>query len=171
MKNPVLRYYTPMYDWLDEEKGIRVRTPTFIYEDTEVGNNFTTGHFVLIREHCKIGDDVSVGTHTEIGPGVVIGNRVRIHSNCFIPELTVIEDGAWIGPCVCICNDKYPGPSCKGEKKREGVTICNGATIGANATILPGVTIGPGAIVGAGSAVVDDVADGTTVAGSPAREI
>jgi acetyltransferase-like isoleucine patch superfamily enzyme len=163
------RHYTPSFQWLDEERGILVRAPTVIYNGCQIGDNFTTGHFVLIRENCCIGDNVSIGTHTEIGPGVVIGNSVRIHSNCFIPELTMIEDGAWIGPCVCICNDRYPGSRFK--KEREGVTIKELAVIGANATILPGVTIGSYAFVGAGAVVTRNVPDEAMVVGNPAREI
>jgi len=153
------------YNWL-------IRAPSRIYAGCNIGENFTTGHFVLIRENCKIGDNVSIGTHTEIGPGVIIGDNVRIHSNCFIPELTVIEDDAWIGPCVCICNDKYPGPRYEiREKKREGVTIKGLAVIGANVTILPGVAVGRGAVVGAGSIVTKNVPDGVVVCGNPAKEI
>ena len=43
------------------------------------------------------------------------------------------------------------------------------AFIGIRAVVMPGVTVGTGAIVGAGSVVTADVADGTVVAGNPAR--
>lgn len=145
-----------------------IRSRTTIYDGCNIGKHFMTGHSVLIRENCEIGDNVSIGTHTEIGPDVIIGNDVRIHSNCFIPELTVIEDGAWIGPCVCICNDRYPG-NCGSPKYLEGVTIQTKATIGANVTILPGVVVGYSSVVGAGSVVTKNVPHGITVYGNPAR--
>ncbi len=43
------------------------------------------------------------------------------------------------------------------------------AWIGAGATVLPRITIGHDAIVGAGAVVTEDVPDGTTVVGVPAR--
>ena len=52
----------------------------------------------MIRESNTIGDDVSIGTHSIVEHHVEIGDRVRVHSNAFIPEYSVIEEGAWIGP-------------------------------------------------------------------------
>ena len=95
----------------------------------------------------------------------MIGHDVRIHSRCFLPRHTVIGAGAWIGPNVIFCNDKYPNTN--GE--RVGVIVEPGAVIGAGAVILPGVTIGQGAFVGAGAVVTRDVAPGVTVVGNPAR--
>ena len=56
----------------------------------------------LAREQHQIADDVSIGTHSIIEHHVTLGRGVRIHSNAFIPEFTVIEDNAWIGPNVVI---------------------------------------------------------------------
>jgi acetyltransferase-like isoleucine patch superfamily enzyme len=125
---------------------------------------------VNIRELNEIGDDVSVGTLSVIEHHVTIGNNVRIHSQVFIPEYSVIEDGAWLGPNVVLTNAKYPAsPEAKANLK--GPLIMAKARIGANATILPGVTIGRNALVGAGSVVVKDVPEGAVVAGNPARVI
>ena len=157
---------------MNELKSVIVKFPSIVHENCDIGDGTTIYHFVLIRENCKIGNNVSIGTHSELGPSVVIGDNVRIHSNCFIPELTEIQNGAWLGPGVVVCNDKYPGPSGEGETKvRLGVTIMEKATIGANVTILPGVTIGYRAIVGAGSVVTKDVPDWAVVIGNPARSM
>jgi len=142
-----------------------VRSNTVIYATAKYGDNFTTGHFVLVREGCKIGDNVSVGSFTDIEDHVLIGDNVRIHSRCFIPAMTVIEANAWIGPGVIFCNDKYPNTT----GKRRGVIVKQKAVIGAGAVILDGVTIGNGAMVGAGSVVTKDVPEGATVVGNPAR--
>ena len=147
-----------------------LRSHTVIYAGNVIGNGFQTGNKVNIREWNRIGDNVSVGTLSVIEHHVEIGNNVRIHSQAFIPEFSVLEDDAWIGPNVVLTNAKYP--LSRGVKESlKGPRIKRGAKIGANATILPGVVIGENALVGAGAVVVKDVPDGVVVAGNPARII
>lgn len=147
-----------------------IRSHTVIYAGNTIGANFQTGHSVMIRELNEIGDDVSIGTHSIVEHHVKIGNRVRIHSNAFIPEYSVLEDGTWIGPNVVFTNALYPlSPDAKANLK--GPHLLSGAKIGANATLLPGVVIGRNALVGAGSVVVRDVPDGKVVVGNPAQVI
>ena len=99
-----------------------------------------------------------------------IGNNVRIHSQVFVPEYSVLEDNAWLGPNVVLTNAKYPfSPGAKENLK--GPIIREGAIIGANSTILPGVVIGQNALVGAGSVVTRDVPGNGVVVGNPARLI
>ena len=95
---------------------------------------------------------------------------MRIHTQAFIPEFSVLEEGCWIGPNVVLTNAKYPlSPGVKDQLA--GPVIRKGAKIGANATLLPGVVIGENALVGAGSVVVRDVPPGAVVVGNPARVI
>jgi acetyltransferase-like isoleucine patch superfamily enzyme len=141
-----------------------------IYAGNRIGRGFQTGHGVLVREENDIGDDVSVGSHSVVEHHVRIGAGARIHSNAFVPEFTVIEAGAWIGPNVVLTNALYP-LSRSAKANLRGPHLCEGAKIGANATILPGVTVGRNALVGAGSVVVRDVPDDAVVAGNPARVI
>jgi acetyltransferase-like isoleucine patch superfamily enzyme len=147
-----------------------IRSHTVIYAGNRIGRNFQTGNKVNIRESNIIGDNVSVGTLSVIEHHVTIGNNVRIHSQVFIPEYSVIENGAWLGPNVVLTNAKYPAsPGAKENLK--GPIIRTGAKIGANSTILPGIVIGENALVGAGSVVVHDVPAGAVVSGNPARII
>jgi len=150
--------------------GACIRSHTVIYAGNRIGKNFQTGHKANIRELNEIGDDVSVGTLSVIEHHVRIGNSVRIHSQVFIPEYSVLEDEAWLGPNVVLTNAKYP--QFRGVKENlRGPIIRKRAKIGANSTILPGVVIGENALVGAGSVVLHDVPDGAVVAGNPARII
>lgn len=150
--------------------GAHIRSHTVIYAGNRIGKNFQTGNKVNIRELNEIGNNVSIGTLSVIEHHVTIGNNVRIHSQVFIPEYSVLEEGAWLGPNVVLTNAKYPlSPGVKENLK--GPVIKKGAKIGANATILPGVVIGENALVGAGSVVVHDVPDGAVVVGNPARII
>ena len=145
-----------------------IRSHTVIYAGTRIGARFQTGHGVLIREDNQIGDDVSVGTGSVVEHHVIIGDRVRIHSKAFIPEFTVLEPDAWIGPNVVITNARYPRSPGVKENLR-GATIRRGAKIGANSTLLPGIVIGEDSLVGAGSVVTKDVPAGVVVVGNPAR--
>jgi acetyltransferase-like isoleucine patch superfamily enzyme len=150
--------------------GAVIRSHTVIYAGNVIGKNFQTGNKVNIRESNRIGDNVSVGTLSVIEHHVEIADNVRIHTQVFIPEFSVLEEGCWIGPNVVFTNAKYPVSS--GVKDQlVGPLIRKGAKIGANTTLLPGVVVGENALVGAGSVVAKDVAPGTVVVGNPARVI
>lgn len=147
-----------------------IRSHTVIYAGNVIGDDFQTGHGVLVREENYIGDNVSIGSHSVVEHHVRIGNDVRLHSNVFVPEFSILEDGCWLGPHVVITNARYPqAPNVK--EKLKGAHIKRGAKIGANATLLPGVVIGEDALVGAGAVVTQDVADGAVVVGNPAHVV
>jgi acetyltransferase-like isoleucine patch superfamily enzyme len=144
-----------------------IRQPTIRYlGENDKGSDwsdYSTGHFVLIRENCVIGDNVNIGSFTEISHSVIIEDNVRIHSHCFISEYTYISEGAWLGPRVTICNDRYPNRCDRNEKKIERVLIGKNVVIGANVTILPGVVIGSNSIIGAGTVLTKAVPSNTTI--------
>jgi acetyltransferase-like isoleucine patch superfamily enzyme len=150
--------------------GAVIRSHTVIYAGNVIGKNFQTGNKVNIRESNRIGNNVSVGTLSVIEHHVEIADNVRIHTQVFIPEFSVLEEGCWIGPNVVFTNAKYPlAPGVKDQLA--GPVIRKGAKIGANTTLLPGVVIGENALVGAGSVVAKDVPAGAVVVGNPARVI
>ncbi len=148
--------------------GAILRSHTVIYAGNTIGLNFQTGNKVNIRESNRIGNHVSIGTLSVVEHHVEIGDKVRIHTQVFIPEFSVLEDGCWIGPNVVLTNAKYPlSPGAK--DRLAGPIVRKGAKIGANATLLPGVVIGENALVGAGAVVVRNVPAGAVVVGNPAR--
>lgn len=147
-----------------------IRSHTVIYAGNIIGDNFQTGHGVLIREENRIGNNVSIGSHSIIEHHVEVGNNVRIHSNAFIPEYSVLEPDCWIGPGVIFTNARYPR-SANVKETLKGPRIGNGAKIGAGAILLPGVVIGKNALVGAGAVVIADVPDETVVVGNPAHVV
>jgi len=157
-------------DRLDIGRDAIIRSHTVIYAGSVIGDAFRTGHGALIREGNDIGDRVSVGSHSVVEHHVRLASGVRVHTGAFIPEFSVLEEGAWVGPHVTFTNATYPLAR-DAKATLRGPHLMRGAKIGANATLLPGVTIGVDALVGAGSVVVRDVPDGAIVAGNPARVI
>lgn len=145
-----------------------IRSGTVLYRGSKIGKSFKTGHNVLIREYCTIGDNVSVGSFCNIEHSVEIGDGVRLHSGCFIPEYSILEEGAWLGPNVTLTNSKHPNKH-DSKQKLHSPRICAGAIIGANVTILPGVVIGTNAIIGAGSLVTRDIGANQLAFGHPAK--
>lgn len=150
--------------------GALIRSHTVIYAGNTIGTNFQTGNKVNIRESNRIGNNVSIGTLSVIEHHVEIADNVRIHTQVFIPEFSVLEEGCWIGPNTVFTNARYPlAPGVKDQL--EGPVIRKGAKIGANVTLLPGVVIGERALVGAGAVVTKNVPARGVVVGNPARLI
>lgn len=142
-----------------------IRPGSTIFSNVKTGDNFKTGHNVLIREKTIIGNNVLVGSNVIIDGNVTIGNNVSIQGNVYIPTDVIIEDNVFIGPCAVLANDKYP---IRKEYNPMGPILRKGASIGANATILPGVEIGEGAMVAAGALVTHDVPPWKLAIGFPA---
>jgi acetyltransferase-like isoleucine patch superfamily enzyme len=145
-----------------------LRSGTVLYAGSHIGARFQTGHHVVVREECQIGDDVSIWSNTVVDYGCRLGNRVKIHSNCYIAQYTEILDDAFLAPGVTVANDLYPGQAASAELM-SGPQIGARAQIGVNVTLLPFVRIGDGCLVGAGSVVTHDLPPGTVAFGNPAR--
>jgi acetyltransferase-like isoleucine patch superfamily enzyme len=148
--------------------GARLRSGTVLYDGSRIGAGFETGHHVVVRENCVIGDDVSVWSGAVVDYGCRIGDRVKIHAGCYVAQYTVIEEDAFLAPGVRFANDLYPG-DVESARVMTGPVVGRGAQLGVNVTVLPYVRIGPGALVGAGSVVTRDLPPGSLAYGSPAR--
>lgn len=145
-----------------------IRWGSIIYADVEIGNDFKTGHSVLIREKTKIGDRIVIGTNTVIDGNVEIGNFVKLESNVYIPTHTKIGNYVFIGPGAVLTNDKFP-QRIRDEYEPIGPILEDSVTVGANAVILPRVRIREGSMIGAGSVVTKDVPSWSIAVGVPAR--
>lgn len=147
--------------------GARLRSGTVLYDGSTIGKRLETGHGVVVREDCVIGDDVAIWSNSIVDYGCRIGNRVKIHCNCYVAQYSKFEDDAFLAPGVTIANDLYPGDA-RSADVMAGPWIGAGAQIGVNVTILPYVRIGAGALVGAGSVVTRSIPDGMVAYGNPA---
>jgi len=129
-----------------------------------------------VRENVQIGEECIIGKNVYIDFGVQIGSRVKIQNNASVYHGVTLEDGIFIGPHVCFCNDMLPRAiTPTGALKSDAdwevgrVLVRYGASIGAGSIILPNVTIGSFALIGAGSVVTRSVPDHALVRGNPAR--
>lgn len=143
----------------------RLRRGTILYAGSQIGAHFETGHFVIVREECTIGDSVSINAHSVVDYSVTIGSHVRIHTGVYIAQYSIIEDEVFLAPGVKFAND--PHPVC--TKCMQGPVIKRGARLGVGVVVGAGVVIGEGALVGSGSVVTRDVPAGMVVVGNPAR--
>lgn len=153
-----------------------------IHETAEVSPKAKMGKNVYIWNHAQVREGADIGDNCILSKGVYvdfdvkIGKNVKIQNYCSIYHGAAVEEGVFIGPHVCVLNDKLPRAITKdGELKKQddwkvsGVTIKKGASIGGAAVLLPGVTIGKFALIGAGAVVTRDVPDHAMAYGNPAR--
>lgn len=147
-------------------KGV-IRSHSIVYAGVEIGDGFSSGHRVTVREGTTIAEGVRVGTLSDLQGELTIGRFARLHSNVFVAQRSTIEEFAWLFPYVVLANDPHP-PS---DTCTEGPTIRRFAAVGAGAMIFPAVEIGAGAVVGAMSLVRADVPAAKVAVGVPAKVV
>jgi acetyltransferase-like isoleucine patch superfamily enzyme len=134
--------------------------------------------------HLKLGEEVQLQAGCVLHLGgfawsghegaLEIGDRSTLSPYCVIygagPGVR-IGRGFDCGPYVGIFASRSGFRDGEPEHVFGRVEIGDDVTVFANAVIGPGVTIGAGAVIAAGAVVLDDVADGEFVGGTPARPI
>ena len=145
-----------------------IRMGTIIYGDVVAGEDFQTGHNVMIRENTVFGNHIVVGTNTVIEGNVSIGNFVKIESNCYIPTHVKMGSRVFLGPGVILTNDRYP-QKMRDKYKPEGPIIEDGVTLGAGVVVVPNVTVGKGSFIAAGAVVTKSIPPMSFVKGIPGK--
>lgn len=128
----------------------------FIDERAVIGKNVKVWHYARVLEGAHLQEGVSVGGGSEIGRHSIVCAGARIGANVFLPPMSFVGRGVFIGPGCIFTDDKWPKA---GNEKyfQQPPGIGAGASIGAGAVILPGVVIGEGAVIGAGTIVTHNV--------------
>ncbi|MBU0664995.1 MAG: acetyltransferase [Proteobacteria bacterium] len=107
-----------------------------------------------------------ISPHAVIGEGglVVAGAVVNIDAHlglgCIINTAATVDHDCVLGDGVHVC----PGAHLAGD-----VQVGESSWLGIGCAVRQGIRIGAGVTVGAGAVVVEDVPDGLTVVGVPAR--
>ena len=109
----------------------------------------------ILARSVRIGDGSFVNAGAIIGALSLLGEGVLVNRATSVGHHCRLGDYVSVGPGVTIASN---------------VIVGDEAVIGAGAVVLPNVRIGDRAIVGGGALVRQQVADGTFVAGNPARE-
>lgn len=116
----------------------------------------------LIHPMATVGPDVEIGAGTVIHAGSVFTQDIRIGQHvAFMPNAVLTHDNV-VGDFVTFG---------AGAMLAGAVVVEDSAYIGSGASVREGCRIGVGALVGMGSVVLDDVPDGETWAGIPARRL
>jgi acetyltransferase-like isoleucine patch superfamily enzyme len=149
-----------------------------IEDDVLIGSRTRIWARSHIRRGARIGADCVIGEDVFIDVGVRIGDRCKVQNQALLYRGVSIEDEVFIGPQVCITNDRWPRATTPhGTLKTDAdwtvdpVRIGCGASIGAATVVVAGADIGEHALVGAGTVIVGDVAPHALVVGSPGRAI
>jgi len=117
-----------------------------------VGIISTKANIGQFNVNMETGVDVmqnaTISSNVSIAKGTLINRNASIHHDCVIGEYCEIAPNAVL----------------LGKVKIGDLTM-----IGAGAIIMPGVVVGNNCVIGAGAVVTNDVQDGQTVKGIPAK--
>jgi acetyltransferase-like isoleucine patch superfamily enzyme len=163
---------------MNEASPVRVHPTADVSAEASIGAGTSIWNQAQVRERARIGVGCVIGKNVYVDFDVVIGDRVKVQNNASLYHGVTIEDGVFIGPHVCLTNDRLPRAINRdGSAKTDAdwevgpIRVRTGAALGAGSVVVPGVTVGRWALVGAGSVVTADVADYALVVGNPARRI
>jgi UDP-perosamine 4-acetyltransferase len=129
-----------------------------------VKNLTLRGHSVtgLVSRSAVVSSRAEIGSGVQILPGAVVMAAARLGDGVIINTNASVDHDGDLGEYVHVA----PGVAIAGD-----VTIGARTLVGVGARILPGCRIGADVVIGGGAVVVDDIADGITVVGNPARPI
>ena len=116
----------------------------------------------IIHPSAIIAQSASIALGAFVAPGAIINADAKICSHAIINTGSIIEHDCRVGINTHIAPRAPLGG---------GVQVGNHTLVGIGATVLPGIKIGSRCTIGAGAVVTQDVQDGETVVGVPAKAI
>ncbi len=116
----------------------------------------------VVHRHAMLAETVRLARGVFVAAGVVVNTQTEIGENTILNTGCTVDHDNRIGAHVHVA----PGANLCGS-----VSVGDGTMIAVGACVIPNTTIGPRALVAAGAAVTKDVAEGSRVAGVPAKDI
>jgi len=116
----------------------------------------------IIHPGAIVGSDVILGEGTVVLAQSVINVGARLAEGCIVNTGATVDHECVIGRGVHLS----PGVHLGGN-----VIVGDRTWLGVGAVVRNGVTIGKDVMVGVGAAVIDDLPDGVTAVGVPARVV
>ena len=114
----------------------------------------------LVHSSAQISPDAEVEEGTAVCQEVFIGSRAKVGRNCYLALKACVGHDAVVGEHTRLGVNTFVG----------GHTVIGAnAFIGAGALLKDRIHIGSASVVALGAAVFEDVPDGVTVVGNPAR--
>lgn len=107
-----------------------------------------------VSHHVKIDKGSVIMANAVINPFVTLGKGIIVNTSSTVDHDCVLADGVHISPGVSVAGTVSVGP---------------GSWIGIGAAVKQCVQIGSNVVVGAGAVVVNDIPDGVTAIGVPAK--
>jgi sugar O-acyltransferase (sialic acid O-acetyltransferase NeuD family) len=136
------------------------------------------------RERRRLVAELAAGGEIEwetvVHPSAVVHSSVRLGPGTVVFAGAVIQPDATVGAHAIINTGASVDHDCQlgdfvhlapGGRLGGAVTVGEGALLGIGCAVLPGRSVGAWAVVGAGATVTEDVGEGWTVAGTPARRL
>jgi sugar O-acyltransferase (sialic acid O-acetyltransferase NeuD family) len=108
----------------------------------------------VIAKSAVIGHNAVVAAGAVVAASAKVADSAILNTSCVVDHECEIEAGAHI---------------CPGALLAGRVRVGAGAFVGLGAKVLPCLTVGKAAVVGAGAVVLQDVPEGCTAVGVPAR--
>ena len=110
----------------------------------------------VVAPSAQLGLGTFIAARATVNPSSRIGKACIVNTGATVDHDCRVADGVHIAPGVNLCGNVHVGEQ---------------TLVGVGASVLPGVRVGRKCLVGGGAAVTEDVADGMTVAGVPARVV
>lgn len=143
--------------------GALIRSHSIIYAGCSIGERFSSGHRITLRENTMIGNDCKVGTACDLQGFLSMGDHCQLHSNVHLCQFSRLADFVFIYPNVVLGNDRHP-PS----EMVQGPSIGSFTQIGIQSSIIGDIKIGEHCLIGANSLVLNDFQDHSLILGAPA---